>query len=98
MPDRSGGAQPSVLPNSSARVRTAPETAVTRSSAPSRSTASLRKAAVHDGSSPTTGTPAAAGSANVSTLRCNCFRAVSSCPVEIQVSPQHSRRSGIRTE
>ena len=57
-PDRSGGDQPSVRLSSSARVSTPLRTAATRSSR-QQLAASLRQTAVHDGSSPTTGVPAA---------------------------------------
>jgi hypothetical protein len=60
----------------------------------SRSAASPRSTAVQDGSSPTIGmSPGSTSSECRSRLR-----APSSWPVEIQVSPQHTGRSGTRTE
>ena len=59
--------------------------------------ASERSAAVHDGSSPTTGTPSASHGAIVRRLRRSTRRAASTWPVEVQVSPQHTSRGGSST-
>ena len=62
-----------------------------------RSFASARNTAVQLGSSPTTGVPAEVYGASAVAVRCRIFLAMPSWPVEIQVRPQHSSCSGMRT-
>ena len=59
--------------------------------------ASERSAAVHDGSSPRTGTPLSTYGASVARLRSRILCAVSRWPVEVQVSAQQARSSITRT-
>ena len=82
--------------SSSASVRVP---AATRSAAgpPTSSSASLRSAAVHDGSTPTIGIPASTRGSSVSTVWRSVVRAVSSWPVVIQVSPQQVSAPGTCT-
>ncbi len=58
---------------------------------------SERNTAVQLGSRPRTGNPAETYGASTSTVRCSTRRAMSSWPVEIQVRPQHTARSGTTT-
>ena len=58
---------------------------------------SARRAAVHDGSSPTTGTPAASHGSIVRRLRRSTRRAASTWPVVVQVSAQQTVRGGSST-
>ncbi len=66
-------------------------------SAGSSSVASERKTAVQDGSSPTTGVPASIHGRSRSSVWVRTFLAISSWPVEIQVSPQQTGPSGTAT-
>lgn len=97
LPARSGGRYPSVSASCSASVRTEAATSEASGSSGSRWRASLRSTAVHEGSSPTSGVPVLAGSASAATVRRSWTRAASSCPVEMSVSPQHSRAGGTST-
>jgi hypothetical protein len=55
-----------------------------------------RRAAVQDGSSPTTGTPALSHGSTAARLRPSTRRAVATCPVDVQVSPQHTCAAAAR--
>ena len=96
-PASDGGSQPGVAASSSARVRVP---AATRSAAgpPTSSSASLRSAAVQDGSTPDDRHPGVDQRGEAS-RRCaaRIFRAVSSWPVVIQVSPQQVSAPGTCT-
>ena len=83
--------------STSANVRTPSGSAATSGSSGSSSPASDRSAAVHDGSSPTTGTPSRSHGSMVRRLRRSTRRAASTWPVEVQVSPQQTSRGGSST-
>ena len=66
-------------------------------SRPSTLSESPRSAAVHEGSSPTTGTPSSSHGRIRSRLRAMTRRAAPSCPVVTQVRPQQTAASGSST-
>ena len=83
--------------STSAKVRTPSASRAASGSSGSSSGPSARRAAVHDGSSPTTGTPAASHGSIVRRLRRSTRRAVSTWPVVVQVSAQQTVRGGSST-